>query len=114
MKIKEKVLIENRNVEISKWTATEREFQISQGKAEDARIATLYHPNWKASVNGINTQIKLNKDGAMLIPIPEKSAKISLSFQEPLLLQIAKLFSLLTWLIIFSIILTSVHRRIKD
>lgn len=79
---KEKILAENRNIQIQKWTATEREFSVSAGEAENARIAVFYHPNWKATVNNVAVEIKPDDDGALQIPLSADSLSVKIYFQE--------------------------------
>ncbi len=96
---KEKISVPNRIVEITGWTATEKEFQISEGEAAEARIALFYHPNWKASVNGDEINIEPDKNGAILIFVPNRSADVTLVFRETRLIAFAQWFSLSVWLL---------------
>lgn len=95
---KEKVTVENRNVQINNWTATDREFQISEGSPGEARIATFYHPNWKANVNGGDVEIKRDENGAILIPLPKEKSNVKLTFVEPQSVQVGGWIALSVWL----------------
>ena len=94
---REKVLAESRSLDISRWDAESREFTIEQGPPVKARIATFYHPYWKAQTNGAQTEVEKADDGSILIPVDEGKASVRLFFQEPLKLKIALVVSLLTW-----------------
>ncbi len=102
---KEKVSVEDRKVEISNWTATNREFQISKGAATEARIATFYHPNWKAEVNGISVETKPDENGAILIQLPKERANATIYFDEPFIISISKIVSIISFLsfVLFSL-----------
>jgi uncharacterized membrane protein len=95
---KEKVSANERKTEIRNWTATDREFQIGEGTAKEARVATFYHPNWKATVNNIPTQIKSDENGAILIPIPTAKSSVKLNFVEPFAVKAGQWTSAFSWL----------------
>lgn len=102
---KQEALLETRKVsagartaEIQKWQTTERDFQISAGKTEFVRVATLYHPNWKATVNNLPVETKPDQNGAILISIPQQNSTVKLYFEESLAQRIAQQISALTWL----------------
>lgn len=98
LEIKEKVLAGARNVQIQNWKAAEREFQIAEGETNEARIATFYHPNWKAAVNGVSVEIRPSDDGAILIPLSNQFSSVHLAFQEPLTVKISQWISGFMWL----------------
>jgi hypothetical protein len=105
----EKVSTGNREVQIHSWQPTEREFQISSGDGEFARIATFYHPNWKAAVNESKVETRPDENGAILIPISQQAIKVRLSFQETLAQQVGQwisgfAFFLICFLALFEII----------
>lgn len=95
--VKDKVIAENRSVQIQKWTATEREFQVSAGEAENARIALFYHPSWKTTVNDVPVEVKPDENGAILIPLPNKFVEVKLFFQENFAVKFASWLSEVTW-----------------
>lgn len=96
--VRDRVLAGNRNVEIQKWTATERKFQIAAGNATEARVAIFYHPNWKATVNDIPVEIKSGADGAIFVPVFEQSSFVQISFQETFPANISRYISGFVWL----------------
>ena len=96
--VKDKVLAENRNVQIEKWTATEKDFQISAGEAQNARIAVFYHPNWKAIVNDVPVETKPDENGAILISLPDQKSSVQLFFCETLAVQVGRWLSITFWL----------------
>ncbi len=77
-KVKDKILVANRSVHIKKWTATEKDFQISAGEAEYVRIAVFYHPNWEAKINGTTVETKPDESGAMRISLPKNSSSVKI------------------------------------
>jgi len=95
-----------RTPEIETWEPTKRDFQISSGENENVRVATFYHPNWKATVNNLPIEIQSDENGAILIPVPPQNSTVKLYFQETSLQQIGQLISGLTWFgIIFFLVL---------
>jgi hypothetical protein len=98
-RINEKVSAEGRKIEIQKWQPTERVFALTEGNNGEARIATLFYPHWKASVNGIATPLKISDDGAILVSVPAKQSEVKIWFEEPSKIAAAKYLSLFTWLL---------------
>jgi uncharacterized membrane protein len=99
---KEQVLAESREVKINVWKPENRQFVISSGTALNARLATFYYPHWHAEVNGNPVEIQKADDGTMLIPLENKQSSVKIFFQEPWLIKIGSILSILTWLGLFS------------
>ena len=104
-KNKERVSANNREVQIQKWTATEKEFQIAAGDGENARIAVFYHPNWQAKINGISVIVEPDENGASLISIPNRNSSVRIIFQETFWAQFGRWISGGVWLCFFVFIL---------
>lgn len=94
---REKVIADNRSVNIINWQAQLREFEIVSGNQTTARIATFYYPHWQATVNGNKVEIEKAEDGTILIPVPKETAKVVLSFEEPYFIKIAHALTFLSW-----------------
>lgn len=94
----ERVSIENRKVEIAVWDATARIFQVGEGRSQAARVASFYYPSWQADVNGKEVKIGMDKNGAILIPLPSEEAEVKLLFRESLFVRTAACFSIACWL----------------
>ena len=109
--IEDKVQAENRNVQIENWTTTEREFQVSAGEAENARIAVFYHPNWKATVNNSPVEIKIEENGAVLISLPNQKSDVKLFFEETFAVQTGGLLSAFTWLGILLFLISRLNKQ---
>jgi hypothetical protein len=104
---KEKALAENRVVNIEQWTATEKEFQISEGGSGYARVALFYHPDWKATVNNAPAETKPDENGALLVSIPPEPAEVKISFREPIQIQIGRWASVAAWILFLGLWLAS-------
>ncbi len=89
-----------RNAQITNWNAESREFAVDAGKEKNVRIATFYHPHWKATVNGDQVPVEPDENGAILIPLPNEAADVHLFFQEPAHTTLAILVSLITWIML--------------
>ncbi len=109
--ITEKVLAEDRNVQIENWTATDREFQVLAGEAENARVAVFYHPNWKAAVNNSPVEIKIEENGAVLIPLPNQKSDVKLFFEETFAVHMGRLLSAFTWLGILLFLISRLNKQ---
>jgi len=96
--VKEKVVAGARRVEIQTWRAAERNFTVAEGNPASARVATLFYPHWKASVNGTLTAPQISDDGVILVPVPSEKAQVKIWFEEPSKIVLAKYLSLFTWL----------------
>jgi hypothetical protein len=112
VKTLEKVTAHNRDAQIQNWQSTEREFQISAGKAADVRIATFYHPNWKAIVNGSLTEISYDENGAILVPVPQESSTVKLYFQETNAQQTGQWISGFTFFLLIFLALLEIRRNL--
>ncbi len=97
--IREKIIADNRQIEISEWQPNERIFIVEKGRETSARVATLFYPYWKATVNNIPVEVERTNDGAILIPILAESSTVKLWFQEPFYIILAKYISMVTWLL---------------
>ncbi len=94
---REKVDAASRFVNINRWDSESREFTVGKGASVIIRIATFYHPHWKAEVNGQAVEVQKDDDGSILIPVSDGESSVKLYFQEPLKLNIALGISLITW-----------------
>jgi hypothetical protein len=112
--IKEKVAAENRSVQFQKWTATEKEFEVSEGVSAPARIAVLYHPNWRAAVNGAPVEIKPDPHGAVLIPLDDKMSRVRLIFREPFAVVFAQRIAVFTALLLFLLLVIPVGCKFRS
>lgn len=101
LKVKDKLLIQNRNAEIVSWNPTVKEFKVSAGEAPSLRVATFYYPHWKATVNNRNVKIEKSEDSSISVPLPQESSSVRLYFQEPYFVRIANFSALAIWLIFF-------------
>ena len=97
-KRREKVFADSRAVDISRWDAERREFTIEPGAAGSARVASFFHPHWKAESGGAPVEVQKADDGTIVIPVGAEKTSVKLYFQEPLKLKLALAVSLLTWL----------------
>lgn len=112
--IKDKVLAENRAVEITDWQFENRSFTIAEGGATKARVATFYYPHWKATVNDAPVEIERDENGVMLVPVPAEKSVVKIVFEEPLAVKIASIVSIAAWLFIFSAGLFLAKRKISQ
>jgi hypothetical protein len=86
-----------RKVEAETWGRTDRTIRMSKGSDSITRIATFYYPNWKASVAGTEISVMAGNDGSMLLSVPPESSTIRIWFEEPLIVRLAIIISILTW-----------------
>jgi hypothetical protein len=96
--IKEKVLVENRQTTIIKWNPTERIFMVEGGDSSQLRVATLFYPHWKATINNHPVELQTADDGAIIIPLTAESITVRLWFEEPWYIKAAQYISLFSWI----------------
>jgi hypothetical protein len=111
LEIKEKVLVENREASINDWKPEQRNFTVAEGMPTKARIATFYYPRWQAEVNGKRVEVEKDENGAILIPLTAEKSTVRLYFQEPPIIRIASIFSILTWILLISSFLFLLHNK---
>jgi hypothetical protein len=104
---KERITAENRSVDVDQWAATQKEFRISDGNSQYARVALFYHPDWKATVNNVPAETKPDENGALLVSIPQEAAEVKVSFQEPVQVRIGRWVSLAIWILFLGFWLAS-------
>jgi hypothetical protein len=96
--VNEKVIADFRQVEISAWRPTERVFTVAEGDAVGVRVATLFYPHWKASVNGVLTAPQISSDGVIIIEVPNEESHVNIWFEEPAHIKRALYVSAAVWL----------------
>ena len=109
-----KVSAKGREIQVNKWTATEKDFQISAGEAENARIAVFYHPNWKATINDVPVETEPDENGVLQIVLPTGSASVKVHFQETSAVTSAQFISCAVWLFLFIAILQTIKSKFKQ
>ncbi len=110
-KIKEKVIVERKNLNIIDWQPLERVFSVEAGKETNARIATIFYPHWHATVNNQPTDLKVADDGSILVPLPAEKATVKIWFEEPFRIKTATYLSAATWLALLLIFLFLLTRK---
>jgi hypothetical protein len=101
----EKVLAENRQIEIQKWAPTVRSFKVGDGSAEKAAVSTFYYPHWKALVDGKPVELEHDSDGIITLRVPSNTASVELKFIEPSIVTISKSIAGSAWLLAFVFLL---------
>lgn len=100
----EKAAAGSRVVSKGEWANGSRSVVVENGEPTDLRMATFYHPYWKATVNGLETTVSHDEMGAITVALPEERATIELTFREPTLLSLTKGLSILTWLVLIGLL----------
>ena len=114
-KVREQVSAGTRRTETGAWQPTERFFTVGEGEPVRARVATLYYPHWKASVNGVSVEPQAGADGALLIDVPGEKSVVRLWFEEPRKIVAARYVSLSTWLAFAAAaIFLLIRRKVRD
>ncbi|HEX5876095.1 MAG TPA: hypothetical protein VFY60_15705, partial [Pyrinomonadaceae bacterium] len=81
--MKTEVEVADRAVTVTSWEPERRTFSVAAGPAAEARVRTFYYPHWVAHNDSITLPVRPDKDGAMLISIPENATTVELDFVEP-------------------------------
>ncbi len=106
-----KITAANRNFNIENWQPDAKEFQISQGDAQNVRIAVFYHPNWHALVNGFPVETMPDSGGAVLIPVTAAESTVNLFFEEEKSVESAQKISVVGWIFIFLVLFNHLARK---
>jgi len=87
--------------ELLDWKSAKRVIKVKAATPVELRISTFYYPGWKATMDGIETPVRVEHlTGAMIIDIPEGEHILVMTFEDTLLRIIAKFISIGTCLMI--------------
>ena len=100
-----------RAVNVTSWQALTRSFHVEAGERIDARIRTLYYPHWSATSNGQLLTTSADKDGVLLISLPEDATTINLEFREPTLTKVSVAVSIICWTLLAALFIFSTFKR---
>jgi len=84
-----------RDVQVTEWSGTNREFKLGAGALTEARLRTFYYPYWKATAEGKQLATRPANDGALLISVPPTATIVNVKFVEPTSTYIAGALSVL-------------------
>src|SRR5215217_4942698 len=73
----------DRSVNVTSWQPQQRKFSVAAGPAVEARVRTLYYPHWTATSEAGVLTTRPDKDGALLISLPQEATSVELDFREP-------------------------------
>lgn len=82
-KMPTEVEVADRHVTVTSWQPEQRRFSIDAGTATEARIRTFYYPHWIARNETGILPTRADKDGALLISVPQQATSVELDFREP-------------------------------
>lgn len=98
---RERASIDDRSVEVLKWTSEDREFLVHAGTTTaQVRVATLYFPFWTATAGNEKVELRPSHDGAILINVPEHTTRVRMTFERPRYEVVSRYVSLVTWSLI--------------
>jgi len=102
-----------RTVTVNSWNPEHRKFLVSAGPATEARVRTFYYPHWIATSEAGILPTRPDKDGALLISLPQNATSLDLDFREPRKTKISTMSSL-SGLIIISMLALPFNRRRRN
>jgi hypothetical protein len=115
-KMATEVEVADRSVSIGSWQPEHREFSVMtarvDGPATEARVRTFYYPHWTATSEGRVLPTRPDKDGALLISLPQNPTSVQLDFREPRRTKLS-IISSLAGLIIIGAMALPFRRRQK-
>jgi hypothetical protein len=103
----------DRHVTVTSWQPEHRSFLLDAGTATEARIRTFYYPHWVARNETGLLPTRRDKDGALLISLPQQATSVQLDFREPARTKFSTTASL-SGLIIVGVLLLPFRWRRKD
>jgi uncharacterized membrane protein len=99
-----------REVTVTTWQPERRTFSVAAGPATEARVRTYYYPHWTATSNAGVLATRPDKDGALLISLPQDATSVALDFREPRRTKISTITSL-SGLIIIGALVVPLRRK---
>jgi hypothetical protein len=111
-KMSTEVEADGRTVTVNSWKPEHRKFSVTTGPATEARIRTFYYPHWTATSDAGILATRPDKDGALLISLPQNATSVDLDFREPRKTKISTMSSL-SGLIIIGALAVPFRRRRK-
>jgi len=103
-----------RTVTVSSWRPEHRKFSVAAGPATEARVRTFYYPHWTAMSEAGTLPTRPDKDGALLISLPQNATTVDLDFREPRKTKISTMSSLSGLIIIGMLAFPFKRRRSND
>ena len=100
----------NREVTVTSWRPEHRTFLVAAGPATEARVRTYYYPHWTATSDGGVLATRPDKDGALLISLPQDTTSVALDLREPRRTKISTITSL-SGLIIIGALVVPLRRK---
>ena len=99
-----------REVKVTSWQHEHRTFSVGAGPATEARVRTYYYPHWTATSDAGVLATRPDKDGALLISLPQNTTSVALDFREPRRTKISTITSL-SGLIIIGALVVPLRRK---
>lgn len=96
----EKILADNREINVQNWSATEKIFSVSSGEAVNVKVSIFYYPHWKATVNNQLIEISPTENGLISFSVPAQTSEVYLHFEEPPHIRLAFYISGFAWAIV--------------
>src|SRR6185369_14214504 len=109
-KMTTEVEADGRTVTVSSWRPEHRKFSVTAGPATEARVRTFYYPHWTATSEAGILPTRPDKDGALLISLPQNATSVELDDREPRKTKISTMSSL-SGLIIIGMLAFPFNRR---
>lgn len=106
------VEVADRAVSVTSWHPEHRKFSVAAGQATEARVRTFYYPHWTARNETRLLPTRPDKDGALLISLPQNTTSVELEFREPQRSKFSTISSL-GGLIVVGILAAPFRRRRK-
>jgi 6-pyruvoyl-tetrahydropterin synthase-like protein len=103
-----------RAVTVNSWNPEHRKFSVAAGPATEARVRTFYYPHWTATSEAGILPTRPDKDGALLISLPQNATSVELDFREPRKTKISTMSSLSGLIIIGMLAFPFNRRRSND
>jgi len=104
--------VADRGVTVTSWQPEHRRFSVAAGQATEARVRTFYYPHWTAKNEAGLLPTRPDKDGALLISLPQSATSVELDFREPRRSKFSTISSL-GGLIVIGILAAPFKRRRK-
>jgi hypothetical protein len=96
------VAASGRQIEITRWSATDRQFTTAAGEPVRATLRAFYYPLWEASINGTPAPVQIGPSGEIAVDVPSGPVDVKIEFIEPRYVIAANITSAAAWLILLA------------
>lgn len=109
-KQKEKIIFSEGKILLNYVNSTGYMLQINSGKGGNIIVNTAYFPGWSAYIDGMKTELNIEKEGNFSFSVPQGFHKLLITFEDTF---VRKLATIISFSSIFILFITARSVKIK-